>query len=95
MKDRILQILLSFNVTRAIADHLIGKDHSIKHRMGIGAVLMFLGVKLATLFEFPILHFLGEMIGYAIHGTGLIPFIDYLGSKNEEPVPEKGDGHGL
>lgn len=77
MKD----FLSKVNVSRYIADHLVGQHHTISHRRLVGVVVMISGVgiyKLACMVDFTIIHFGGEVLGYAIHGMGLIPFAEKL-----------------
>lgn len=60
--------------------HLFGEKHTAGHRMFTGAVFMVTGVGVSKLFvEIHVLHFFFDLLGYAIHGMGCLPFIEHLG----------------
>lgn len=68
-----------YNLPKAICRHLVGDDHSTHHHMIVGCVVMALGVAVAKSVEyttFPGSHFVLDMVGYAIHGLGLTPFVE-------------------
>lgn len=69
------------NLPREVCHHLIGKDHTPRHRMIAGAGIMAVGVTLAQvvseLVHFPGAHFIFDMVGYGVHGLGLVPFIEH------------------
>lgn len=47
--------------------------------MVVGAVIMVIGVgtvKLVEALHLPGLHFTADIIGYGLHGMGLIPFVE-------------------
>lgn len=78
MKKKIIASLSFINVARKVADHLLGKHHTAKHRKYIGGIMMLFGVglvKVLGVFDSHILHFFSDVVGYALHGIGLIPFI--------------------
>lgn len=63
------------------------------HRMAVGAGLMTCGVLVAQCFTGTYFHFIFEGVGYLIHGTGVIPFVDWFGrekSPTESNLDEKG-----
>jgi len=71
--------MAAFNPARAICNHLVGENHSVVHRLGAGALIMGSGVLVAKAGgDGLILHFIADLVGYAIHGIGLIPFVDKL-----------------
>lgn len=75
------------NVSRPISQHLMGDNHTSKHRKIVGAIIMSVGVgmtKLSMLTDLSIIHFLGEVVGFGFHGVGLLPYIMGM---------EKGGGH--
>jgi len=77
----IITIAKSANVARPICDHLLNHDHTHAHRMAVGVMVMTVGVfiaKAAGHHEIEIVAYLGDGIGYAIHGLGLTPFVEYL-----------------
>lgn len=72
------QIVDYVNLPKHISRHLFGRNHTGLHRRFVGFVLAFLGVNIATLFhEYWLLHVFMDLFGYTIHGSGIIPFIEY------------------
>lgn len=64
------------DVPKAVRSHLLGKNHSPRHKFTFGALIMLFGVglvKLATGIDSLILHVIADVIGYGLHGIGLIP----------------------
>ncbi len=89
---RVIRMLRVFahkvDVTRVICVSLLGKEHTHKHRMITGGIVMGFGVFIAHLaagFSNPLVTGLLDMSGYAIHGLGLTPFAMYLSEKFENP----------
>lgn len=77
-------LIHKIDVSKHIAHHIAGKDHTVVHRRITGGIIMALGVglvKLSLMSPIPIIHFFGDLVGFAIHGIGLIPFIKGI----EEP----------
>lgn len=77
MKNAISRLIHKMDVSRYATNHLIGKDHTIAHRRVAGVIIMFFGVtivKVTTHIPVDIVHWLGDIVGYGIHGIGLIPF---------------------
>lgn len=79
---KLLQILNNFiykiNLSRHITTHLVGEDHTDRHRRIFGGIIMVIGVsvaKTAHLFTHFSLEVLIDVLGYSIHGIGLIPFV--------------------
>jgi cyanate permease len=69
------------NLPRALAVHVVGKNHSEKHHLMFGFLFMVAGVligKAGGLYDFLLFHLLAEAVGAAVHGVGLIPYLDYL-----------------
>lgn len=80
------------NVPRIISYHLFGKDHTSRHRKFTGVTLMIFGVALSkqSFFESHLIHGLADLVGYAIHGLGLTPFIEGIeGEKSDIEPPSK------
>lgn len=78
--------LRNIDITRIICLHLVGDDHTPAHRCATGVVLMVIGVgltKVLLLVPFPLAHYIGDLIGYGIHGLGTVPFVEVLTSKKE------------
>lgn len=68
------------NLPKHICDHLLNdKNHTHAHRMCVGAVVAACGVAISKLFaDITALHFVCDLTGYAIHGMGLVPFIEVI-----------------
>lgn len=70
-----------YNLPREICHHAIGKEHTHSHRMVAGTCIMLVGVaiaKSAHFFDATLIHFSMDMVGYAVHGLGALPFIEYV-----------------
>lgn len=82
-------ILEKLNVPRIICFHLLGENHSEYHRMSVGVIIMASGVLMA---EFNsgiiIIHFIGNMFGYLLHGIGSIPFVEELSKYLAKNAPK-------
>lgn len=66
------------NLSKYINNHLVGKDHTIRHQKIAGIAIMLTGVaigKLSLLIDAHLIHYIGDVVGYGIHGIGLIPFV--------------------
>jgi hypothetical protein len=75
---KFMRLLSKLNLSKWIASHLIGKNHSIIHRQITGIAIMIFGVGLAKLFgelSIDYVRFFGDILGYGLHGIGLIPFV--------------------
>ena len=69
------------NIPRHICRALIGEHHTHGHRMVAGAVLMTLGVTVSHVAGgtgILLVVYAGDLLGYAIHGIGVVPFLDFL-----------------
>lgn len=71
------------NLPREICRHTVGHDHSTLHRLVCGMGVMGFGVVFAmipTLAEIHALfaHMGFELVGFAIHGLGAVPYIEWL-----------------
>lgn len=78
MSNKLTQLVERINLAKVLANHLFGRRHTDKHRKICGIVVMIAGVsiaKLSVLINYNIVHFMGDGIGYAIHGIGLSPFL--------------------
>lgn len=67
------------NLPKALCRHLVGPDHATHHHMIVGVVVMAVGVGIAKSVEYihlPGSHFAFDMVGYAVHGLGLTPFVE-------------------
>lgn len=73
-------------------NHLLGHDHTERHRMGAGIVFIISGVlvsKLGT--SIHILHLFFDGFGYMIHAFGTIPFIEALQSNLNKEKEKNGN----
>lgn len=79
-QKRLHHAIVSCNVTRPVARHLFGHDHTVTHRMVVGLVVMSAGVMVSKLelHGIPAWHYVADGIGYFIHGLGAAPFIEYF-----------------
>lgn len=74
-------ILHNANVPRILCDHMLGEQHSTKHRMIIGTVVMICGVLIAKTtghIHSEIVEVVGDLTGYLVHGVGAVPYVDAL-----------------
>jgi membrane-associated HD superfamily phosphohydrolase len=83
-------ILANLNVSKVVCNHLISESHSHTHRMIAGIFIMSVGVSISKIHvAFVVVHFLLDGVGYAIHGIGLIPFVEALSKHAGESVKEE------
>jgi hypothetical protein len=68
------------NLPKHICDNLLNdKAHTHVHRMFVGLIIMPIGVFISKCFtDVYIAHFMCDVIGYAIHGMGLMPFLEII-----------------
>lgn len=72
-------IATNLNVSKVICNHLIDEKHTDRHRCFAGVFIMVIGVSISKIHvAYIAVHFLLDGVGYAIHGIGLIPFVDAL-----------------
>jgi len=79
------RILVLLRGTELVANHVIGKNHSLAHRKIVGSVIMSAGVFLAhtgaaqhILVAIPL-----DVIGYSLHAIGCVPFIKSIEDAND------------
>lgn len=78
MTRRLLNVV---NVPKKVCTALLGDKSKARHRMLVGFIFMLVGVlisKLCIYLDNTFIDILGDLLGYAIHGTGCVPFIDFL-----------------
>ncbi len=67
------------NLTKNVANHLIGSQHTHIHRKLMGIAIIMIGIvlklTLTNLFSSEIISYLSEIISNTFHGIGLLPFI--------------------
>ena len=71
----------NLNIPRALADHTFGEQHSEYHRLAFGGVIMLIGVTVAkgsASIHIEAFHYIGDLLGYLIHGIGAVPFVDKI-----------------
>ncbi len=87
-KVRVIHIvLIRLNVVRPVCDSLVGKHHTVRHRMITGVIIMVIGVAIAKVVghsPYAMLAGIGDGVGYALHGLGLMPFAEHLSEKFNE-----------
>ena len=69
------------NLSERIYTHLLGENHTHVHRKITGVFIMVFGVglvKFTYMFPFEIIHFVGDGVGYLIHGIGCLPFVENI-----------------
>lgn len=82
-------------IYKGLHNHLLDPKHSVKHRFRAGTVIMCTGVavvKASMLIDMWLIHFIADVIGYGIHGIGLIVFAHLVENPSEEEEPSKGGG---
>jgi hypothetical protein len=82
-----MNIISKLNVAKPICNSLAGKHHTFIHRACVGVLIMAIGVLIAkTIGHHPVqfVAIFGDMVGYGIHGLGLMPFVDAIASSFEE-----------
>lgn len=78
---RSVKLLSRFNIPHLICNHILGKEHKLRHRITVGTVFMVAGVLVSKVgggVSIIVLHYLFEVFGSAIHGIGLVPWIEYI-----------------
>lgn len=92
---KVYQILDVINIPKHIVSHMIGEKHSTWHHRITGAIIMVFGVGVVKIFyitsDIGLFHFVGDLVGFAIHGVGLVPWVSKIEKGEEEvdkPVPE-------
>lgn len=81
------KVLNFLNVPKRIVEFLLGEDHSVAHRMTAGFAVMAVGVLVAKAgadVHVYFVHYLADGFGYAVHGLGAAPFIEWLLAKPKE-----------
>lgn len=61
-----------------LCNHLVGKHHTLRHRILFGIVFILIGVYVAHCAHHfnNVLAFVVDGVGYLIHGIGAIPFVE-------------------
>jgi hypothetical protein len=78
MKKKFHFCINKLNASAYVAKHLIGPNHTPRHQKLTGLVIMIIGVAISEAclgINMHIINSIGHVIGYGVHGIGLIPFI--------------------
>lgn len=73
-----------FHLNETVGSHLTGEHHTRKHKFMFGTLIMLLGVsvvKASMMIDHGIVHFMGDTVGFLIHGIGAIPVVDSITNK--------------
>lgn len=73
-KDRVRKM----DPVKTVGEHLVGDTYSSRHRITTGVVIMVIGVLVSKTGGGMIVHLIVDVVGYGLHGLGLIPFVDHL-----------------
>jgi hypothetical protein len=80
------KLISACNLPRKLCQFALGHDHSARHRLGAGLVIMGVGVFIAKVggdVHVYGLHYVLDLAGYLVHGIGAVPFVDYLVATEE------------
>jgi hypothetical protein len=75
------------NLPAIVAEHLVGSQHKEHHRMLSGLAIMGVGVSIAKsghYFHTDVIIYLVDLVGYGVHGIGLVPFVEHILEKEHE-----------
>jgi hypothetical protein len=85
MKRNLKKIPL--DLSRTVCNHLVGSNHTIRHRVIAGIIIMIFGVGivyLSKMIEAHTAHFVGEVVGFFFHGWGAVPIIEAINNSEHE-----------
>ncbi len=85
---RIIHLIDKINVSKHIVDHLVGVNHNHVHRVSVGIIIAYIGTYLTHFMSHYSLFvtLTGELVGFGMHGIGLIPIIHLVeGRKIRKP----------
>lgn len=67
------------DVPSSVRSHLLGENHTPRHKFVFGTLIMFAGVTMVKVLsptvESVIFHIITDVIGYGLHAIGAIPII--------------------
>lgn len=73
-----------FDIPHIICNHVVGKNHTLTHRIVAGIILMFVGVSISQAggaVTIVVIHYGLDALGYALHGFGALPIFELLSDK--------------
>jgi hypothetical protein len=78
--QRVRVIVTLLHLPRVLAEHAVGRDHTVGHRMVVGILLMTLGAIVTRGGDLlPAAHLFFDVTGPLLHAIGVTPFAEYLG----------------
>lgn len=81
------KLISRLNLSQVIACHLIGIEHTSKHRKYIGGVIITIGIIVMEVTAFnPIIHIIGDTVAVSCHAIGFIPFVESILDKKEKSI---------
>lgn len=87
------RIVRKVNVSKVVCDHLVGENHTQRHRMITGVIIVVAGVAISKIpTTIHTLHFLFDAVGYGVHGLGCVPFIERFLSSAKKSMERKEGG---
>ncbi len=89
-------IIRKVDISRYMANHIVGNNHTQIHRRISGFIVMVFGVVLTQLggaTSYLIIHISADIIGWGFHAVGLIPFIKNMESDFDKTT-DHGNSHG-
>lgn len=89
MKNKLEIFLSKINLCKVLACHLYGDKHTYFHRIIIGLIVAALGVLLTKIQTGNAIFQSGlDFTGYAFHGAGVLPCIEWFASLAKETAEE-------
>ena len=85
---QVRKIIRILNLPRVLCQRLLGEEHPLSYRFAAGFSVMAVGVAIAKVgggIHAYGLHYAADLIGYAVHGLGAVPMIEWL-IREEEHV---------
>lgn len=79
------------NLSKHLASHIVGENHTPKHRRIAGFFIAVFGLSLAEYSSHLgiVIKMVGDLIGFSLHAIGAIPYLNDLEKLIKEPQKEK------
>lgn len=92
--NKVVKALEIINISKPIANHMLGESHTPVHRMATGWFVITVGILITAIGHSPAMHIVVKYacdgIGYLIHGIGAVPTIEYVACKvKQQEVKQK------